>query len=247
MTERLAAPPDDRRQSGRHLVRPRLVWGGLALAVVGVVAIGLGLTVLGRPVWIGGVAALLVGAVLAWRGGILNDAGSGLRPEEEAQAVIHGDVHEGVHPGQAVESPRAQHTAAELAHQTRALQAATRSAPAPAFTPAAGWVLILACVVVIVAQWGIVAHSATGRDNSFRDTGLAIVIGLCGVRLALPTGRHHLTVAITTAAGVCFVLVAFLAAHDHTAIAVLEATVGVLVVGAALSALASPVRHPANG
>ena len=46
---------------------------------------------------------------------------------------------------------------------------------------------------------------------------------------------------------VCFVLVAFLAAHDHTAVAVLEATVGVLVLGAALSALASPVRHPANG
>jgi hypothetical protein len=94
--------------------------------------------------------------------------------------------------------------------------------------------------VLTVSQWELVAPSATGQDNSLRDTALGIAVGLAGLRTALSPGRHLITAGIAGLAGTALILAGLLAAHDHQGLAVVEVASGCLVALCSLIAAASP-------
>ena len=83
-------------QSGSHrtLVRPRAVWGGLALALVGVALAGAGLILGSWPVAGGGALVLVMGAGVSLAGGIMRDATTRLTPARAVRAVRQGEVHD---------------------------------------------------------------------------------------------------------------------------------------------------------
>jgi drug/metabolite transporter (DMT)-like permease len=80
-------------------VRPRWVWGGLVIALLGVCLLGWGIAILSGAQSIAGAVLLLVGAAASVGGGIRFDGRTHLAVGEEMREVREGDVHEGIGPG----------------------------------------------------------------------------------------------------------------------------------------------------
>jgi hypothetical protein len=91
-----------------------------------------------------------------------------------------------------------------------------------------------------MSQWELVAPTATGRSNSFRDTGFAILLGLGGLRLAVAPGLHPIAASITIFAGLGLVLGGVLAHHSGTGLATVEVASGCLALLSSLIAFVSP-------
>jgi hypothetical protein len=230
-----------------HLVRPRLVWGGLGTALLGMAAIAVGRVLEVLPVTAVGLVALLAGAVAGVRGGVLYDAFRRSPARAELRGVASGGARAGVVPGDRVVSSDAARCAAAATRAARALEDERRAAPAPPLSPLAGWVLVLVTVVLVASQSQLVAHDATGRASSYRDTGLAILLGLAGLRLALGSGRHRLSSLVAAAAGLGLVAGGLWTGHHHPGLAAVEVACGTVSVLAALAAVGSrpTVRPPA--
>lgn len=228
----------------RHLVRPRWVWGGLVIALLGACVLGLGVSRLSWSMSIFGTVLLLVGAVGSLHGGVLYDAVPGFALRKEMRQVREGDVHEGVAPGDTVSTPAARRDAIRSNQITRELEAAAGHPGHVAWAPVAGWVLLLVVAVLVMSQWELVAHTATGRSNSFRDTGLAIVLGLAGLRLAVTPGRHSIAAGVTMLAGLALILGGLLADHDHVGLVIVEVTSGLLAMLCSLIAWIFPKPGP---
>jgi drug/metabolite transporter (DMT)-like permease len=222
------------------VVRPRRVWGGLALALLGVAGAGIGLMSSSWLLVIAGGLVLALGACLSWAGGVMHDATTRLDLRSELQAVRDGTTHPGVAAGAQTGSPAAHDEAARQSRVTQqVLDRALQATPA-GWTRPAGWTLLLIAAVLLVSQWVVVAHTATGRSNSYRDTALAIVLAFTGLRLALTRGPHRVAAVLTGLAGLVVLLTGVLAGHDHTSLAVVEGTTGVLTLVCAAAAAFSP-------
>jgi hypothetical protein len=106
---------------GRHVVRPRRVWAGVALAVVGLVVLAVGLMV--QSWWVGGVGVvlLLVGAVLGWSGGGAYDVHATMSAHHEVEDLRTGDTHEGIEPGQMVRDPQVEKKSVAVERRRRRL------------------------------------------------------------------------------------------------------------------------------
>ena len=87
------------RRHRSHLVRPRWVWGGLILALLGACLLGWGIAVLSWTGSIAGTVMLVVGGAASVGGGVLYDARTHLAVGEEMRQLRDGDVHEGIGPG----------------------------------------------------------------------------------------------------------------------------------------------------
>ena len=237
----------DRRSTRTHAVKPRHVWSGLAAAIAGASLLGLGLSV-DSPTWAAtGSGVLAVGAAVAVRGGILRDAFRTSPVGAELRHVLRGTERPGVVPGEMVHNPAAERAARAATRTTAALEAERHAAATPPWSPAAGWVLLLVTLVLVGSQWELVAHNATGRSNSYRDTGLAILVGLAGLRFALSPGRHVVAGAIAAVAGAGLVLGGLLAVHDDGGLVVVEGVCGALTLVAVIAGWAGrrSVRLPA--
>ena len=235
------------RSTRTRAVKPRQVWSGLVAAIAGASLLGLGLSV-GAPTWMAvGAGVLVLGAAVAVRGGILRDAFSTSPARAELRHLVRGTERPGVVPGEMVRDPAAQRTARAATRTTAALESQRHAAVTPPWSPAAGWVLLLVTLVLVVSQWELVAHDATGRSNSYRDTGLAILIGLAGLRLALSPGRHVVAGTVAAVAGAGLVLGGLLAVHDDGGLAVVEVACGALALVAVIAGWAGrrSVRLPA--
>lgn len=224
------------------LVRPRWVWGGLALALTGACVLGLGVSMLSWTPAIIGTVLLLVGTACSLQGGVLYDSISEFDPGKELHQVREGDTHEGVAPGEMVTFSTARDDALRSNETTRELETAALHPPHVAWAPVAGWLLLLVTAVLLMSQWELVAPTATGRSNSFRDTGFAILLGLGGLRLAVAGGRHPIVAGITALAGIGLVLSGLLADHNHVGLAAVEVTGGFLAVLCSVIAWVSPTR-----
>jgi hypothetical protein len=200
-------------------VRPRWVWGGPLLALIGAATLGLGVALLSWTFSALGAGLLLLGAAASLRGGVLHDAVPNLAVRRELRQVLEGDVHQGIVPGETVPAPATRRDAIATNRSTRAVQDSAKHPNDVHWAPVAGWVLLLTTVLT-VSQWELVAPTATGRDNSFRDTALSIALGLGGMRTALSPGRHLITTSITGLAGTALILAGLLADHDHQGLAV---------------------------
>ena len=233
-------PSHDRYARTQHLVRPRWVWGGLLLALIGAGTLGLGPALLSWTFSILGAGLLLLGAAASLRGGVLYDAVPTLAVRRELRQVLEGDVHQGIAPGETVPAPAARRDAIATNRSTRAVQDSAKHPNDVHWAPVAGWVLLLITIVLTVSQWELVAPSATGRENSLRDTALAIALGLGGLRIALSRGRHLIATSVIGLAGIALILVGLFADHDHQGLAVVEVASGFLAVLCSLIAAASP-------
>lgn len=220
------------------VVRPRWVWGGLTSALAGASLLGWGLSTGSRPWTLAGAATLVVGAAASVRGGVLSDATSAPSPGTALDEVATKTEHRGVTPGAMVQSPAARQRAAWATRTTQRLEAERHATATPPLAMAAGWMLLVATTVLIASQWELVAHDPTGRSNSYRDTGLAILIGVAGLRLVVAPGRHTAFGAIAVLAGVGLVLGGWFAEHHHPGLAGVEVVFGALTVVAAVAALA---------
>lgn len=145
------------------------------------------------------------------------------------------------------DDPEVRKVAAFTSEVTEELEQRSRRAPRPGYAPAAGWILILLFVVLLVSQWELVAQTVTGRETSWRSLGLAIILALSGIRLALTPGRRPFAAAAAVLAGATLVLGGVLAEHDRTSIAVVEGTCGAVAALAGLVAWLSPARRTGEG
>jgi hypothetical protein len=90
---------DMTRRRRNHLVRPRWVWGGLFVALLGGCVLGLGIALLSWSESIAGTVLLLVGGAASTWGGVMYDARTQLAVGQELHQLLGGDVHEGIGPG----------------------------------------------------------------------------------------------------------------------------------------------------
>ena len=230
----------DRHATADHLVRPRWVWGGLLLAVVGAGTLSWGVVSLSWASSLVGAALLLLGAGAGLRGGVLYDAVPTLAARHQLRQAVDGDVHPGIAPGDTLATPAARQDALATNQALHAREAAAQHQGEVHWAPVAGWLLLLLGAVLTVSQWELVAPTATGRGNSLRDTAVAIVLGLAGLRIAVVPGRHRIATGLTGLAGIGLILAALLADHDHQSLAVVEAAGGCVAALCSLAAAASP-------
>lgn len=225
----------------KRLVRPRWVWAGLLVALVGAAVLGVGVAV-GSWTWsIIGAVVLAVGSVASLRGGVMNDVHR-KAPGQEVGEVLHGDVHEGIAPGDRLHDAEAEQTSRELDRHREALIRATHQAPRPALAPLGGVVLLIVAVFLLAAQWAIYPIGSMSQNNAIRSLAVAIVAGMAGLRIlvGLP-GAHRVATALALLAGIVLVVNAALSDHEIWDTAVIEATSGVLVALSALVAMLSPL------
>ncbi len=78
------------KRTNRATVRPRLIWAGVLLAIAAMVVIGVGMIVASNWLIVAGVAALAIGLVDSWVGGIANDGRRGHAFGAEIDAIREG-------------------------------------------------------------------------------------------------------------------------------------------------------------
>jgi drug/metabolite transporter (DMT)-like permease len=237
----------DRSQHTEHLVQPRRVWGGLALALAGAALIGLGVALESWPWAIVGIVVLLAGAGLGLRGGVLYDVHR-QHPGREVEQVAHGDVHRGVAPGEMVHDPRVRRTSREMDAQREALVRRTHEAPRPPMAQLGAIVVLVVSVFLLFAQWEVYPPGRTPQTNAVWSLGFAILAGLAALRILLGQPSRHLAASLLILlSGVGLLLRAFLADHVIDATAIAEGVSGALVLLGGVAALVSPDRGDRAG
>lgn len=245
--------PDRRRarRSGRrtdHTVRPRGVWGGLLLAVLGLVALAVGgVATAGTwmAVWVAAGATLVVlGGALALHSGVLYAVHGPGQAADTAHEVLHGETYQGHAPGdQVAVSPEAREKARTLDLRRLELERRSAATPAPAFAPVGAVVLLLAAFGLLVASGAFFAHTAVGSANADRALGCAILAGAAGMRYLVSPGRHLVFATGALLGGLFLVLSGPLSPHDRPGTVALEVAVGTIVLLAAAVCLASPTSQ----
>ena len=229
--------------SSRRPVRPRWVWGGTLLALLGLTVVAVGIVLVSWSWSLVGAAAASLGAVLGWRAGVLRDVHS-TGPLDEVGEVLHGTPRDGVEAGDTMPlSDSARQRVVQVERRRRSLEQAVRQAPRPGLTRPAGWLLLLLALVLLVSQGALYPVGRPGQTNATRALLAGVVLALAGMRLATVVGRRpRIASAVAVVVGVALVLNACLAPHGRTATVVMEALCGVL---AALAGLVAGVtRRP---
>ena len=231
-----SSPP---REAGtRRGVYPRWVWTGTGLAIVGLVVVSVGL-IMGSMSLAGvGLAAIVVGAVLAWRAGVMRDVRSGsVAPEVEA--VRSGRVHRGTVPGDMVSNSAAQEESRAADQRRQELLERSHSSPMPALAHGAALVILVMSLVLLCAQWALYPTGRTAQNNALRALGVAVILALCGLRILTTRQPARVAATIAIVAGVVLAVFGPLAPHQEAGVAWTETALGTIIVVAALAALTS--------
>lgn len=218
------------RKGARVVVRPRWIWIGLLAAVVGMVVAGLGVTWLSWPWSLAGALVLLSGIALALAGGVMYDAHVA-PPSQELHQVLEGGVQDGLSWHETSATPTSRRRARQLEHRLDALEAATRQAPRPYPVRPAAVALIVVAVFLLVAQWELYPTETPGQTNANRALGCAIVIAVCGLRVAVgqPHRPRRSWAAVAAVAGLLLLLNGLLSPHERFATALAECVCGGIV------------------
>lgn len=215
------------------LVRPRAVWGGIALALLGLVLISLGIIFL-RP-WVvgGGCVTAGMGLVIAWRGGVLFDTRGEESPHDEVQELLHGGEHLGVSPDARAVGSQVEATAAERTQRKEYLLARSQEASPPSLRVLAAFGLVVLGAWLFLDQWFLnYPFTVTGQNSALRDVGFAVVLVLCALRLRMRT-PSKLAASLVVLSGVMLLLAAVLLPHDSGLVRGNEVVAAVLVLGLA--------------
>ncbi len=226
----------------RARVRPRLMWAGVGLALLAMFGIGWAMIVHDAPGEIAGVVALVVGGLLAWRGGVLNDVQSSQPVSHEVEAAVHGREHAGVEPGERLHDPEARARAAELTRRKQAVLRSRVAAQGPPVRPVATLGLLLLGVWLFVGTFVLpYYYTVTGVNGVQRALGGSIVVMLCALWLR-HVGPSIVAAGLAALTGGALVVAAFLAPHGSLWVDLQEAWTGSLVVLAAALAAGSRPR-----
>lgn len=222
--------------TGRAPVRPRAVWGGLLVAVLGLCVVGAGLSALSWTWSALGVLALAVGGGLMWRGGVMHDAHATKPVDHELRDVREGGTHEGVSAQQDLGSEKARRRAAFVTEQTRALLESRTHAPAPPLRPIGVAVLLVLGVWLLIAQYALgYPFTVLGQNSALRDLGPGLVVLLAGFRLR-QAGPSRVATALCALCGIALLVFGLAVPHDAARVQWNEIVSGLLVlVGAALT------------
>ena len=216
-------------------VRPRWVWTGLALAVLGLMLLAAGVIELSWTWVVPGLVVLGVGVSVSAYGGVLSDSRTG-HPGQELSEVQHGEVHQGASPGAVVHAQHAEEVSRRADATRHELLAASGRVGRPNLSPVGGGLGLLTCTWLTVAQWTIYPMSLVGQNNALRDLGVALVVALAALRVAV-AGPRRAAPAVMLAGGVALLLFGALMPHHSAAVRWNELLCGLLVVaGAAMAA-----------
>jgi hypothetical protein len=217
------------------------MWAGVGLALLGMCVIGWAMIAHSGAGEVAGVVVLVLGGLLAWRGGVLNDVQSSQPLSHEVEAAVHGREHSGVEAGEQLHDPEAQARAAELTRRKQALLRSRVAAPGPPMRPVATLGLLLLGAWLFVGTFVLpYYYTVTGVNSVQRALGGAIVVMLCALWLR-HVGPSVVAAGMAALAGIALVLAAFLAPHGSLWVDLQEAWTGSLVVLAA--ALAAGTRR----
>lgn len=232
-------PQEHGKQRARHLVHPRWVWTGLVFVLAGVALAGVGIALASWAWTIAGAAIALVGAGTVIAGGGMYDARASLHGE--MAAVAHGDVHEGVAPGEMVHDEKAQQVAVDQDAVHRRVLAARERTSRPPLAPIGAGLLILVGVILMFAQWALFPTGVAGQDNGLRDLIFGMIGALAGMRvLVAQPGPHPIAGGVGLVCGLILLLGAFLAGHRIGGTEVVVGMCGVFAIAGALACLLSP-------
>lgn len=214
-------------------VRPRLVWGGMGAAVLGVCASGLGVMMRnGWSTW-GGAAVIVVGLLIAWRGGVMYDTRGQEPPHHELQELVEGGEHRGVSPESQAVGTRAEARAAAVTQRKKAALARSMSSPPPSIRRLAAFGLIPVGAWLFIDQIFLgYPFTIDGQDNALRDVGFGVVVVLAALRLRLRT-RSLVASSLCVLSGALLILSAIFTPHDAVLVQVNELVTGLVVLGLA--------------
>ena len=218
------------RDTRHPVVRTRLVWGGLVIALGGVCAVGVGM--MAGAAWLTWPAtgATLLGLVLAWRGGVLHETRGQAPPRDEARELIDGGTHQGVSPDAHVVGADVQRRAAAMSTNTQDLLARARSSASPGMRSVAAFGLASVGAWLVVGQ--VLLHypmTSAGQDNALRDAGFSVIVLLLALRLRMPS-RSLPASALCLVSGGLLVRSALFLPHESAFIELDELAAGSLVV-----------------
>ncbi len=230
-----------RRRSTK--VRPRLSWGGAALALLGVVAIGFAMTLdAGAWTW-AAVGVTVLGLLIAWRGGIAYDV-HGVKPAgEELEEAVHGDAHQGVASGERLTGEEARGRAVAVSRQTRELLRDRVEAPAPPLAPMGTLMLLVLGAWLVIGKFALqYPFTITGQNSGNRDLGFALVLILAGLWLR-QVGPSRVASGLCLLSGLLLVLAGLFLPHAAVRVQANELVVGTLVI-LSWAATLQPAREP---
>ncbi|WGL51034.1 hypothetical protein P5P86_13790 [Nocardioides sp. BP30] len=220
-------------------IRPRPLWAGVAVVIVGGCLLAVGLIASLTALWIAGIVVLAAGALLCLRGGIMYDAGAHTSPGREMHHVVTGGELEGVTPGERLDLPEARALVAADAARTVELYS---EVPGPFVSPwlavPSGWVMLMCSVSLIVSEWMLMGDSVNSQNNSYIETAGAIFLGLAGMRCLSP-GVHPGAGLVSILTGVGIVLQAVFASEQSIGDHVVRYGTGGIAVLAGLAVLAA--------
>lgn len=210
-------------------VRPQLVWGGLGLALAGLVLLGLGVALASWPWSVAGLVVLGGGAATSLAGGMLRDVHTTSDAAEGLDEVRSDHGHPGVEAGTMLEDPEVRRDALETTRTVDRAVLGTRPRPPRNPAPAVGGILAVLVVVLFAAMVGLVPQDVVGRGNSFRITAVLILLGWGAIAL-LRSPRPRPAAGVTLVAGAALLTNGLLAEHQEPRLAGVEVACGIVVV-----------------
>ncbi len=220
------------------------MWVGTGLTILGVITTGVGLMTRLVSMAVVGPVAMLVGVVTAWRAGVLVDTRTrDSTAREEVEDVRRGRVRHGTVAGDMLSASAAQAESRAADRRLRELLDRSHRAPGPPLAHGAAVVMLLVCVVLVWAQWGLYPPGHTAQENALRTAAVAVVLGLCGLRILAAHRPRRVAASLAVLAGVMLALFGPMAPHQQAGVAWTETALGTIIVLAALTALASPLRE----
>jgi len=235
MSTRVTAGRRTSTRAREHLTRPRWIWSGLLIAIVGTITTGFGIDDASWTWSLIGTGLLLLGSGVAIAGGVMYDVHT-TAPQREFTALRRGGTRPGVAPGSTSSTPRSRHRVREDERRLDGLEQATIQAARPYPIGPAGSVMLVVAGFLLVSQWELYPTGLPGQTNANRSLGCAIILALCGLRIVLgqPGQIHRVSAGLAGLAGLALLLNGLLAAHDRAATAGAESLCGALVLGAAI-------------
>lgn len=219
------------RKQRHSTVSPLLVWLGIVLTLAGIIGTGFGLA-RNNAFWLlwVSVGAIVVGILLAWRGGAMYDVhGASKSVGAELVEAAHGETHKGVAPTDRLTSVEVRATAREAHVRTRELIAERTGGPMAPLFPIGSLFLLLAGVWLVIGQFALpYDHSDVGYNADLRDMGLGLVVLLSALWLR-HGGASRVASMLCLASGIGLVLFGMFLPHDNGAIAVDEIFAGAWV------------------